>query len=213
MNKMQDNTPVAARNDMETKIIETAKSLFMENGFTDTSMSEIAVKAGINRPTLHYYFRTKEKMFQAVFGMIISQIVPKIYDILLDSNASIAKRVSRIVDTYYAILLNNPNLPLFVVVEIHRNINHLLDAINQSPMKLVLSKVISGLEEEMAQGHIKQVPINVVFFTFYGLLTFPFLTKNLSDRRAEDGYKPFIQLIDEWKPYIVMQMENLLRVE
>ena len=166
MNKMQDNTPVAASNDMETKIIETAKSLFMENGFTDTSMSEIAVKAGINRPTLHYYFRTKEKMFQAVFGMIISQIVPKIYDILLDSNASIAKRVSRIVDTYYAILLNNPNLPLFVVVEIHRNINHLLDAINQSPMKLVLSKVISGLEEEMAQGHIKQVPINVVFFTF-----------------------------------------------
>ena len=51
--------------DLEKKIIEAAKELFIENGFAETSMSDIAAKVCINRPALHYYFRTKDKMFQA----------------------------------------------------------------------------------------------------------------------------------------------------
>ena len=50
-------------NNIENKIIETAQQLFVKNGFTDTNMSDIAAAVGINRPTLHYYFRTKDKMF------------------------------------------------------------------------------------------------------------------------------------------------------
>lgn len=56
---------------LETKIIEIAKQQFIENGFVETSMSDIAAKVGINRPGLHYYFRTKDRMFQAVFGDIV----------------------------------------------------------------------------------------------------------------------------------------------
>ena len=62
--------------DLEKKIIEAAKELFIENGFAETSMSDIAAKVGINRPALHYYFRTKDKMFQAVFGNIILSFIP-----------------------------------------------------------------------------------------------------------------------------------------
>ena len=47
-------------NELEYQIIETAKQLFIEKGFVETSMSDIAAKVGINRPTLHYYFRTKD---------------------------------------------------------------------------------------------------------------------------------------------------------
>ena len=45
-------------NDLERQIIETAQQLFIEKGFAGTSMSDIAATVGINRPTLHYYFRT-----------------------------------------------------------------------------------------------------------------------------------------------------------
>ena len=58
-------------NHLEQRIIETAQQLFIEKGFTETSMSDIAHTVGINRTTLHYYFRTKDKMFQAVFNKII----------------------------------------------------------------------------------------------------------------------------------------------
>lgn len=63
--------------DVEKKIVEAAKELFIENGFAETSMSDIAAKVGINRPVLHYYFRTKDKMFQAVFGNIILSLFPE----------------------------------------------------------------------------------------------------------------------------------------
>lgn len=41
-------------NELEYQIIETAKQLFIEKGFVETSMSDIAAKVGINRPTLPY---------------------------------------------------------------------------------------------------------------------------------------------------------------
>ena len=63
--------------DLEKKIIEAAKELFIENGFAETSMSDIAAKVGINRPALHYYFRTKDKMFQAVFVISYFLLIPK----------------------------------------------------------------------------------------------------------------------------------------
>ena len=41
-------------NELEYQIIETAKQLFIEKGFVETSMSDIAAKVGINRPTLQF---------------------------------------------------------------------------------------------------------------------------------------------------------------
>ena len=65
---------------MENKIIDAARAVFIEKGYAETSMSEIAARVGINRPGLHYYFRTKDKMFQAVFGSIVSSVVPKVFE-------------------------------------------------------------------------------------------------------------------------------------
>ena len=83
---------------LETKIIEVAKQQFIENGFAETSMSDIAAKVGINRPGLHYYFRTKERMFQAVFGEIVLFLLPKIQDIVLQKDKPVTERVGGVID-------------------------------------------------------------------------------------------------------------------
>ena len=44
---------------IEQRIHAAARKLFIEKGYLNTNMSDIAVEAGIKRPTLHYYFRTK----------------------------------------------------------------------------------------------------------------------------------------------------------
>ena len=68
---------------IESRIIEAAKQEFIKKGFEQTSMSDIAAVVGINRPTLHYYFRTKDKMFQAVFASIVAKFLPHIDTIFL----------------------------------------------------------------------------------------------------------------------------------
>ena len=197
-------------NDLEAKIIEAAKSLFVEKGFAETSMSDIAAKAGINRPSLHYYFHTKDRMFQAVFGEIIQKILPRLHNIITTRELPIAERIGSVVDTYYEVLRNNPALPLFAMREIQRDAGYIVKAINESPMQPTFVKLVDSLREEMAEGKLNAVPLPVLLYTFYGLLTVPFLTKGLMERLMDDEECIFDHLIEQWKPYIVKQMVYLL---
>lgn len=201
-------------NEMETKIIEVARALFIERGFAETSMSDIAARAGINRPVLHYYFRTKQRMFRAVFGMIMEQVAPRIKDIITNKNLPVGVRVRGVVDTYYGVFSKNPSLPLFVMRELRRDADFVIDNVLASPMRISFIKLVASLNEEMNEGSMRKVPLNVIFYTFYGLLTIPFLTKDLAERVIEnDPNCTYEKVIEQWKPYIVMQMENLLEVK
>ena len=51
---------------MEIVILETAERLFLEKGFGMTSTTEIAKEIGCNQALIHYYFRTKENLFNII---------------------------------------------------------------------------------------------------------------------------------------------------
>lgn len=195
---------------LEERIIEVAKSLFMEKGYSDTSMSEIAEKVGINRPGLHYYFRTKDKMFNAVFGMIVMSVAPKFQNIILQKDLPIATRVEKVIDVYYQMLQKNPYLPLFILREMNRDINFLFNAFRSLDVANFFEGLKTSLQEEMANGKLKQVPLRIVFFTFYSALIFPFISRNLISLEMLNENETFEELLVEWKPYIVRQMVNLL---
>ncbi len=195
---------------LEERIIEVAKSLFMEKGYSDTSMSEIAEKVGINRPGLHYYFRTKDKMFNAVFGMIVMSVAPKFQNIILQKDLPIATRVEKVIDVYYQMLQKNPYLPLFILREMNRDINFLFNAFRSLDVANFFEGLKTSLQEEMANGKLKQVPLRIVFFTFYSALIFPFISRNLISLEMLNENETFEELLVEWKPYIVKQMVNLL---
>ena len=63
--------------DTEQRIFEAARVIFIRKGMSDARMQEIADEAGINKSLLHYYFRTKEKLFDAVFKEAFSQMAPR----------------------------------------------------------------------------------------------------------------------------------------
>lgn len=193
--------------DQERRIIEAAQRLFIEKGFAETSMSDIAAEAGMNRSALHYYFRTKDRMFQAVFGKIIMSVVPAVHDILA-SDIPFADKISRIVDTYMKIFSENPYLPSFVMNETRRDRDHLLATARQLGIAEYGNMIIRDISSEMEKGHLKTVPLKVVFNTFYGLLLFPYLSGNLGsvifgpDR--PDDPSPV------WRDTIISQMTHLL---
>lgn len=207
---MTESTSTTATADMESKIIEVAKTIFMEKGFIDTSMSDIAAGAGINRPTLHYYFRTKDRMFQAVVGIIIQQILPHLHEIVLNRELSVSERVNIMVDTYFEVFRKNPLLPLFMAREIQRDVDYLLDVINHLAEKQLFASLVNSLYQEMAEGKLNNVPLHVIFYSFYGAVTFPFMSKKIAAKFLVEDGETFESLIETWKPYIVKQMTNLL---
>lgn len=195
---------------MEEKIIEVAKALFIEKGYAETSMSEIAAKAGINRPGLHYYFRTKDKMFEAVFGDILLSIVPKIFDIISQKDMNIERRIEEMIDTYYALFIDNPKLPMFIMREINRDANLLIKTATQLNIHEKFRHSLDSIEQEMKEGKLKQVPIRFMFYNISSLLTIPFLTQDLTYSILLEEGETFEDMLKEWKPYIIKQLLNLI---
>ena len=62
-------------NEMEPRIIEAAKRVFVRKGYEAATMSDVAAEVGIGRTALHYYYRTKEILFDAIFRAIAFFIV------------------------------------------------------------------------------------------------------------------------------------------
>lgn len=198
---------------VEARILDAAKAVFMEKGYTDACMSEIAERVGMNRPALHYYFRTKDKLFQAVFGMIVESIIPKFQDILMRKELTLAVRLEQIVDVYYAMFQEHPCLPLFILREIDRDVNFLLKTFADLKVRCLFDELKKYLLEEMENGRLRRVPLRVIFLTFYGALIFPFVSRKLVDETMMEENEDFQHVLKEWKPCIIRQMVNLLSVD
>lgn len=196
-------------NDLERQIIDTAQQIFIEKGFAGTSMSDIAATVGINRPTLHYYFRTKDKMFKAVFGSIVISLMPKIHDII-KLDIPFVDRMGMVLDEYIELFTKEPYLPKFICGEIQRDVNHLLEAAKELQFEAALTLIKDNLLAEMEAGKIKKVPLPMVFLTFYSLLTYPFLVRNLITTLFLDNEEDFTSFLQEWKQHIITELTNLL---
>lgn len=194
---------------LEERIIDTARTLFMERGFDNTSMSDIASATGINRTALHYYFRTKEKMFQAVFGSIMLTLLPRI-QLIFDEDIPLPEKFSKVVDEYFRIFRDNPALPRFILGEINRDVGHLLDTGRRLGLDKYLLSIGHVVMREMDEGRIREVSLPMILITFMSQVTFPFLTHNLMMSLFYDDEREFTVFLEGWKTNIIRQMQALL---
>lgn len=205
---MENSNSAECLND---QIIEVAKQMFLEYGYKNTNMSDIATNIGINRTALHYYYNTKEKLFQAVFGTIIATFLPKIQDILITQEPFFEK-LDKIIDIYFEIFLSTPYLPSFILGEINRDVNHLLSTAYEVGFGNYIRLVSEIINKEMEKGNIKQIPIHIILMSFISQLTFPFIAKNLIEEVLKTDNKKLEDIIENWKKVILMQMKALLEV-
>jgi TetR/AcrR family transcriptional regulator len=61
--------------DTERDIFDAALRVFARNGQRGARMQEIADAAGINKAMLHYYFRSKEKLYEKVFAFTMRRFM------------------------------------------------------------------------------------------------------------------------------------------
>lgn len=193
----------------ERAIIEAARRLFMEKGFEQTKMSSIAIRLKISRPKLHYYFRTKDLLFQAVFSEIVSYIMPPVQDILTQQN-SFFDKLEQIIEVYFKVFDKYPQMPRFIVNEIDRDLPHLIYTIQALGMTSLLEEAGQVISKEVANGTIKNVPLPIIFMTFYSSLTFPYLSGKLMRQLFFDNDTAFALMKEEWKGHTLTQMRRLL---
>src|SRR3954463_13255745 len=98
----------------EQQILDGAHAVFLRHGTSGARMQDIAAEAGVNQALLHYYFRSKERLSEAVFEQVASRIFPALLQVL-GSDLSLGEKVDRLVAVYLENLSRNPFLPAYLL--------------------------------------------------------------------------------------------------
>ena len=156
---------------MEQTILEVAEKLFLEKGFTSTSTTEIARVAGCNQALVHYYFRTKDNLFNTIFEKKFRMLFEHLYASQNFGNISFTEKVRHAVESHFDLLTNNPKLPLLVATELSRlpeNLKNLRNKLQAVPFEL-FTRLNNELQQEIAEGRARQIELIDIIITMVTL--------------------------------------------
>ena len=168
----------------EDKIIDAAKVVFVKKGLDGSRMQEIANEAGINKALLHYYFRTKAKLFEKVFEMLFKDIF-LIFEQAISNEVSFEEFLEGFVRRYIGMLTERPYIPQFVIHELNRNPNRIVTQIESSAFdKQKLFNLINRAVEEEVIRPI--APVHLLS-NILSLCIFPFIARPIITGFVLDG--------------------------
>lgn len=110
----------AHEDDTERRILDAAHVVFVRRGTAGARMQEIADEAGVNKALLHYYFRSKDRLSEAVFQRVARALFGRINQILM-SEAALDDKVRGIIGVYFTQLAETPYAPAYVISEVNHH--------------------------------------------------------------------------------------------
>ena len=193
----------------EQKIMEAAKKVFIDKGFDGARMQQIADEAKINKALVHYYFRSKDKLFDAIFKEAFQQFFPKVVEIMM-TEKPLFEKIEFFIGTYITMLSNNPHLPSFVMHEINRNPDRLVDIIKSSGVKPEYFG--KAIQKEVDAGVIISINPTHLIINMIGLCLFPFMAKPIIQGFLFNGNpKAYQQFLSERKKEVTSFVINSIR--
>lgn len=194
----------------EEKIYEAARRIFILKGMEGARMQEIADEAGMNKALLHYYFRSKENLFRAVFKDIFIKFFNKVKDTLFSEMPG-KEKLDIFIDNYVELIQNNPYVPQFIINEINRD-----------PMMLKSLMFESGIEPQKileiflnakpSDYFLKLDPRHIVV-SLLGMLIFPIAARPLLQMiYFNDDQEAYTQFLSERKEVVKNMILKFIEV-
>lgn len=188
----------------ENKILEAAKQTFTLYGMRGARMQQIADLAGINKALLHYYFRSKEQLFEKVFMDAFQVYLPTMAS-SLQMDAPLRDRIEIFVSRYIEMLLANPFIPLFIITEVTQDPERLLGKIGGT-LQQVAKGFEKALQSEIDAGTIRPIPPMEVVISIMSLCAFPFVARPVLQPTfgvTDDAYRHFQERRKQEVPQII----------
>jgi AcrR family transcriptional regulator len=157
----------------EEQILLSAKTIFLRDGFAVARMQDIADEAGINKALLHYYYRSKEKLFQAVFISIMKQVIEELGGIM-QSELHLFDKIRLFFDMHISFMQKNHYVPGFIIGELNRNPQLVIDAMMQINVQNTFGGFVDQVKDAVEKGEIKSIDPRQLFINMLALSVFPF---------------------------------------
>lgn len=181
---------------LELEILNAAERLFLRKGFSLTSTTEIAKEAGCNQALVHYYYRTKEKLFTRIYEKNALLFLKD----LLDGNRqslTFEEKIREIIEGHFNMLIKNPQLPLFLFNELIMNekrLEILRENLDENHPE-VYRKFENELNREIEKGNIRQTTLLDLILTTFSLNVMLFIISPILKKtfiNDETRYREFV---------------------
>lgn len=171
----KDNEPTAQST--EERILAAAEHEFLQKGYAGARTIAIAEAAGVTHAMLHYYFRTKDKLFER----IVEAKIKLVRDIVLESVGSddipLFEKIESVIGRHLEFIADNPDIPRFFFSEVFgqpERMQMVLDKVrNYAP--LALFSLQHQIDECAAQGMCRRVDAAMLMLDIASLNVFPFM--------------------------------------
>ncbi|MGL6267798.1 MAG: TetR family transcriptional regulator [Chitinophagaceae bacterium] len=160
----------------EEKILNAAREVFFQKGFSGARMQDIADEAGINKALLHYYFRSKEKLFETIFREAFEKLVPRIIEVF-SSKLPFFEKIRAFCEAYITMAIENPFIPIFILNEMHRNPEGFKKTFGDIPKKLPHTLLKSVIKKAMDDGLIREIDPLQLIMNMLSLCMFPTISR------------------------------------
>jgi len=175
--------PAATDADTEQRILDAAHRVFIKRGTAGARMQEIADEAGVNKALLHYYFRSKDRLSDAVFQRVAKGIFARLTE-AAGSDLELEDKVRRLIDIYLDQLSHTPYVPGYVISELNQHperAHQFLDAVRptQGPagVPVFLLKLGGQIQERVRSGTMRPIPPRQFIANLASLCVFPFAAR------------------------------------
>jgi len=211
MKKQSKINPVADPS-TEEKIKNAARIIFHKKGYAATRTRDIAEEAGINLALLNYYFRSKEKLFDIIMLESLHDFRQHIIIALNDEKTSLESKIETLVSNYIDLLINQPDIPLFVLSEIRNNPQALISKMNQREI-LSKSYFIKQFQQGVKDGKITPIPPLHFIMNLIGMIVFPFVGRPILSHVGGLNQNDFNKLMEQRKILIPKWLKAISKVK
>lgn len=190
----------------DEKIYEAARDVFHERGFDGARMQDIANRAGINKALLHYYYRSKDLLFEKVSQAAASKLMPGVVQ-ALRGNDPLPVKVDMFVTAYIDTLRANPFMPGFILHELNRNPERLKNFLPKM-VEQVLGPFINEIDSEIAAGNLPYKDAKHFVVSLFSLCVFPFVARPIFQRVFgfdDAGFEQFLVERKQEIPKMLLQ--------
>ncbi|MCK7556402.1 TetR/AcrR family transcriptional regulator [Chitinophaga sedimenti] len=160
----------------EKQIIEAAKKIFFQKGLSGARMQDIADEAGINKALLHYYYRSKDKLFDMVFEDAMNEMFVDI-KASQRKDVTLKEKITVVVNSYITVIGRNPYLPLFILHEVNQHPERMVQRMTGGANFPEIKSFIKDIQTGAKKGVIRKVDPLQLVISIISMSIFPFVAR------------------------------------
>ena len=205
------NSLFMSDNNTENKILNAATDIFQTKGMDGARMQEIADKAGINKSMLHYYYRSKQKLFEAVFKTAISIMAPTLRTII-EKDEPLFDKIRNFTNSYIGLISKHSYIPTFLINELNRNPEILQDTFVKE-FGNSFNKMKTTIDEMVANGEITPIKPEHLIMNVISMSIFPFVAKPILKSVLQKDEAAYKLLLEERKTHVADFIINSIKIK